>query len=143
MEYFVSEMSDLPHHSHQSPERERFLNGDGAEIQHNQANNLDNYHSNRDSGIQDSDSTEPPANLEEKKQLQVVRDPIEDVAENWSRRASLISAQPPPGDPTLEINPADELCGWGPFSPQMCQRFRNPRWVLVWLSLAGVCQVSL
>ena len=40
------------------------------------------------------------------------------------------------------IKPEDEVCGWGPLKPGLCQRFRNPKWVLVCLCMAGVCQVS-
>ncbi|KAH3747199.1 solute carrier organic anion transporter family member 4A1-like isoform X1 [Dreissena polymorpha] len=31
-------------------------------------------------------------------------------------------------------------CGWGPFSPAMCQRFRNPKWICFWLCWAGALQ---
>lgn len=54
------------------------------------------------------------------------------------------------------VSPIDELtyvqkntpeddggsCGWGPFKPGCCQRFRNPKWVLFWLCWAGAIQVS-
>ena len=35
-----------------------------------------------------------------------------------------------------------EKCGWGSIQPQICQRFRHPKWVLFWLSMAGAVQVS-
>lgn len=38
--------------------------------------------------------------------------------------------------------PEEEICGWGPFKPRLCQRFRDPKWVLFWLSWAGAIQVS-
>ncbi|XP_071114005.1 solute carrier organic anion transporter family member 4A1-like [Haliotis cracherodii] len=52
------------------------------------------------------------------------------------------------------VSPIDELtyvqknapeddggsCGWGPFKPGCCQRFRNPKWVLFWLCWAGAIQ---
>ncbi|KAK3594365.1 hypothetical protein CHS0354_014072 [Potamilus streckersoni] len=31
-------------------------------------------------------------------------------------------------------------CGWGPFKPSICQRFRDPKWVLFWLCWAGAIQ---
>ncbi|KAK7485686.1 hypothetical protein BaRGS_00023135 [Batillaria attramentaria] len=31
-------------------------------------------------------------------------------------------------------------CGWGPFSPDCCQRFRRPGWFLFWLSWGGAMQ---
>ncbi|XP_033727222.1 solute carrier organic anion transporter family member 4A1-like [Pecten maximus] len=33
-----------------------------------------------------------------------------------------------------------EPCGWGPFTPAMCQRFRTPHWMLFWLCWAGGIQ---
>ena len=39
--------------------------------------------------------------------------------------------------------PEEETCGWGPFSPSLCQRFRNPKWVLFWLCWAGAIQVGV
>ena len=35
----------------------------------------------------------------------------------------------------------DQSCGWGPFSPRICQRFRDPKWMCFWLSWAGAIQV--
>ena len=35
----------------------------------------------------------------------------------------------------------EETCGWGPFRPALCQRFRDPKWVLFWLCWAGAIQV--
>ena len=35
----------------------------------------------------------------------------------------------------------EESCGWGPFKPGFCQRFRDPKWVLFWLCWAGAIQV--
>lgn len=37
----------------------------------------------------------------------------------------------------------DHSCGWGPFSPKLCQRFRDPRWMCFWLSWAGAIQVRI
>lgn len=34
----------------------------------------------------------------------------------------------------------EESCGWGPFKPGFCQRFRDPKWVLFWLCWAGAIQ---
>ena len=34
-------------------------------------------------------------------------------------------------------------CGWGPFSFLWCQRFRDPKWFVLVLTLCGACQVSL
>lgn len=109
-------------------------------------------HSNRDSGIQDGEFTEVnnetnlstynkrPSDLG----LHVMEpDPVTEVTQNLARRDSLISRRSVISAASLLIDPKDELCGWGPFNPGFCQRFRNPRWVLVWLSLAGVCQVRL
>lgn len=36
----------------------------------------------------------------------------------------------------------DQTCGWGPFSPGICQRFRTAGWVCFWLSWAGAIQVN-
>lgn len=66
--------------------------------------------------------------------------PIEDVVQMHIRRNSIISQRSEA--PSLAVDPNDELCGWGPFSPHFCQQFRKPKWVLLWLSLAGVCQVE-
>ncbi|XP_067934686.1 solute carrier organic anion transporter family member 4A1-like [Watersipora subatra] len=97
--------------------------------------------SNRDSGIQDGESTEPQAHVEYGKCFHSDKDDVVlDLAQAWPRRGSGISANSMRTSSTMEIDPKDEVCGWGPFSPKLCQRFRNPRWVLVWLSLAGVCQ---
>ena len=41
-----------------------------------------------------------------------------------------------------ERDNADEMCGWGPFKPGFCQRFRDPKWVLFWMCWAGAIQVS-
>lgn len=38
-------------------------------------------------------------------------------------------------------NSEDQNCGWGPFSPRICQRFRNPKWICFWLCWAGAIQV--
>ena len=104
-----------------------------------------NPHSNRDSGIQDGEFTEANATTYNKRptELAVPKDPVAEVAQNWSRRDSLISRKSVITNASFIIDPKDELCGWGPISPSFCQKFRNPRWVLVWLSLAGVCQVCL
>ncbi|XP_052791203.1 solute carrier organic anion transporter family member 4A1-like [Mya arenaria] len=34
----------------------------------------------------------------------------------------------------------EHRCGWGPFSPRMCQRFRDPKWICFWLCWAGAIQ---
>lgn len=36
----------------------------------------------------------------------------------------------------------DQTCGWGPFSPGICQRFRTAGWMCFWLSWAGAIQVT-
>ncbi len=40
-------------------------------------------------------------------------------------------------------DPDSEPCGWGRFRPSCCQRFRDPRIVLVCLCLAGCVQVGI
>lgn len=91
----------------------------------------------RDSGIHaDNDIAEPVTELTKYAEG---ADPMEDVVYHNLRRGSIASRCSEA--PSLLIDPKDELCGWGPFSPNICQQFRNPKWVLVWLSLAGVCQV--
>ena len=42
----------------------------------------------------------------------------------------------------IEGEPDEESCGWGPFKPGFCQRFRDPKWVLFWLCWAGAIQVG-
>jgi len=110
--------------------------------------------SNTDSGIQDEEFLEQQSTLDKDKNVDVaivslpplakvpLVDPLEEVAQELSRRGSVASARSVLTVNDVEIDPADELCGWGPFSPAFCQGFRNPKWVLVWLSLAGMCQVS-
>lgn len=103
--------------------------------------NTDISNSNRDSGIQDGECLElPPIN--EIQKTRRTADPVEDVADAWSRRGSVVGNYSVQTTDSMETDPNDELCGWGPFSPKFCQRFRNPKWVLVWLSMAGVCQVG-
>lgn len=101
-------------------------------------------YSNRDSGIQDGEFAETNATTYNKRpgNLALTSDPVAEVAQNWSRRDSLLSRKSVVTNASVVIDPKDELCGWGPLSPKFLERFRNPRWVLVWLSLAGVCQVS-
>lgn len=36
----------------------------------------------------------------------------------------------------------DERCGWGPFRPQFCQRFRNAKVVLLFLCILATIQVN-
>lgn len=105
------------------------------------AANREGSNSNRDSGIQDGEFTEQQLRLPEKK----VDDANGVKGSPWTwpnKRSSVDSEQSVKTNDSEAFDPKDELCGWGPFSPQMCQRFRNPRWVLVFLSMAGVCQVS-
>jgi len=47
------------------------------------------------------------------------------------------------GLPGEESQPGDNQCGWGPFSPAFCARFRRPHWFLFWLCWAGAVQVGL
>ena len=47
------------------------------------------------------------------------------------------------GTEGVERIPEEEICGWGPFSPALCQKFRDPKWVLFWLCWAGAIQVSI
>lgn len=124
-----------PEHSH------LLLNQEAIEpTVHN--GNLDTSNSNRDSGIQDGEFVEPQAHVEYPKQQTENPGPVEECGDDLSRRCSIISRHSAHTVASIPIDPRDELCGWGPFSPSVCQRFRNPKWVLVWLSLAGVCQVQ-
>lgn len=92
----------------------------------------------RDSGIHADNELTVPTLLDYGKPADI--NPIEDVVQHHIRRSSIISRISE--TPSFAVNPKDELCGWGPFSPTFCQEFRKPKWVLVWLSLAGVCQVG-
>lgn len=43
----------------------------------------------------------------------------------------------------FEADSEEHQCGWGPFKPQMCQGFRNAKWICFWLCWAGAIQVSV
>lgn len=49
-------------------------------------------------------------------------------------------AQPGPGGRAEATGGRSTRCGWGPFSPDACQRFLSPAWFLLWLSLGGAMQ---
>lgn len=42
---------------------------------------------------------------------------------------------------TEEESGSDKACGWGCFTPRVCQRFRTPRWLLFILSCASFIQM--
>jgi len=68
----------------------------------------------------------------------VIEEELETLDHNARRASFMTSSQ----RTLASIKPEDEVCGWGPLKPGLCQRFRNPKWVLVCLCMAGVCQVS-
>lgn len=111
--------------------------GDGCEGETGGERNVTS--DDRDSGIQhDGEFLDHTSTGVNKQGYVHTADDVDDIVQQWSRRSSIVSRSSVAVEPT---DPSDERCGWGPLSPQCCHQFRNPKWVVLWLSLAGVCQV--